>query len=110
MAVKRRIPKRRIDVTDEEECWLRDEPCGFIQFIEDEKLDKLWNDHRERIIAEHIADYPGTRPHRWWERDAPGELGTNESQAAYLKRHGLLLPAERRRLRRGDFEPAVLTT
>ncbi len=31
-----------------------------------------------------------------------------ESQAAYLDRHGLLLPGERRRLKPADFEPEVV--
>jgi hypothetical protein len=31
-----------------------------------------------------------------------------ESEASYLDRHGLLLPGERRRLKREDFEPEVL--
>jgi hypothetical protein len=32
-----------------------------------------------------------------------------ESQAVYLERHGLLLPGERRRLRKADFEPEKIT-
>jgi hypothetical protein len=31
-----------------------------------------------------------------------------EAQAAYLERHGLLLPGERKRLRRADFEPETV--
>ena len=99
MGVKRRTPKRRPLINEDEEHWLRGEPCGFVEFSEDERLDKLWFDHRERIIAEHIAEWPGSRPLRWWERDAPERLGANESEVAYLGRHGLLLAEERRRLR-----------
>jgi hypothetical protein len=32
-----------------------------------------------------------------------------ESQAAYLNRHGLWIPAERRRLRKRDFKPEMVS-
>ena len=35
------------------------------------------------------------------ENDPP----TFEAQATYLERHGLLLPGERKRLKKADFEP-----
>jgi hypothetical protein len=35
----------------------------------------------------------------------PDDPPLYESQAAYLERHGLFLPGERRRLRKADFEP-----
>jgi hypothetical protein len=38
------------------------------------------------------------------ENDSP----RYESQAAYLERHGLLTPAERRRLTEKDFAPEVV--
>ena len=31
----------------------------------------LREQHRDRIVAEHAAENPGTRPTRWWEFDAP---------------------------------------
>jgi len=106
MAVKRRTPKRRAETSEQEECWRRDEPCGFIRFIEKERLDKLWCDHRERIIAEHIAEFPGTRPPQWWQRDAPEALDTDETEAAYLARHGLLSAEERRAMKASRFSDA----
>ena len=39
------------------------------------------------------------------ERFDPNDPPQFESEAAYLDRHGLLLPSERRRLSREDFEP-----
>jgi hypothetical protein len=39
----------------------------------------------------------------------PTNPPTYESQASYLDRHGLLTAAERRRLRKKDFKPEVLT-
>ncbi len=101
MAVKRRTPKRRHATDEEEEHWLRAEPCGFIRFVEDEVLAKLWCDHRDRIVAEHIAEWPGTRPPRWWQFDAPKELGVDETEAAFLARHGLLSAGERGQLSNG---------
>jgi hypothetical protein len=38
----------------------------------------------------------------------PAHPPTYESEAAYLKRHNLLLPGEPKRLRKQDFEPEVL--
>jgi hypothetical protein len=38
----------------------------------------------------------------------PKDPPVYESQAAYLERHGLLLPGERRRLRKADFEPETI--
>ena len=42
------------------------------------------------------------------ERFDPNDPPQFESEAAYLDRHGILLPSERRRLSREDFEPEVL--
>jgi hypothetical protein len=192
MPVRRRIDKRRAEVTDEHESWLNsdDRAAGFAQYAPDDELAALWAAHADRIVAEHVAAYPGTRPHRWWQRSAPrlplgtfpgcyfdgklpeprqrlGGVGTPasdvlayvptfryglpwiwithsqvmyyrglavdihgapigdryptdrfkgvaidpndppmfESQAAYLKRHGLLLAGEEWRLQKSDFEP-----
>jgi hypothetical protein len=38
----------------------------------------------------------------------PNDPPQFESEAAYLERHGLLLPGERRRLRRDDFVQGIL--
>jgi hypothetical protein len=39
----------------------------------------------------------------------PEDPPTFESQAAYLKRHGQFLTGEARRLKKADWEPAVIT-
>jgi hypothetical protein len=39
----------------------------------------------------------------------PSDPPTFESQAAYLRRHGLFAPGEERRLRAKDFEPETIT-
>jgi hypothetical protein len=38
----------------------------------------------------------------------PNDPPVYESQARYLERHGLLLPGERQRLRKADFEPEAV--
>jgi hypothetical protein len=37
---------------------------------------------------------PGTRPWAWWQFSAPAPRSPGETEAAYLKRHRLLLPGE----------------
>ena len=35
----------------------------------------LWEEHRDRIVAELFAEHPGTRSSRWWEFSAPEPWG-----------------------------------
>jgi hypothetical protein len=100
MPVKRRLAKRRELIDEDAEAWLRGEPCGFFEFKPAAELAALWAEHAERIVDEHVARWPGSRPLRWWDYDAPEPLGTNETQAAYLARHGLLMAGERRSVAR----------
>jgi hypothetical protein len=58
----------------------------------------LWEQHRDRIVAEHVAENPGTRPTRWWEFDAPEPWDDDESEEEYLERLGLLPSGEQERL------------
>jgi hypothetical protein len=60
-------------------------------------LDDYWSDRLRR-------DRPGFTGRAYH----PGDPPTFESQAAYLARHGLFLPGERRRLRKADFEPEAV--
>jgi hypothetical protein len=53
------------------QAWLRAEPHGFFWLKGDDKLKALWLEHGDDIVAEHVAEFPGTRPRRWWEYDAP---------------------------------------
>jgi hypothetical protein len=100
MPVRRRTDKRRAEVTDEHEAWLHsdDKAAGFVQYAPDDELAALWVAHADRIVAEHVNSYPGTRSHRWWQYDAPeprrrlGGIGTPASDVlAYLPifRYGL---------------------
>jgi hypothetical protein len=79
MPVRKRVDKRRQAVTDEHEAWLigHDKESGFVKYLPSEELAALWDAHAERIVAEHVALYPGTRPERWWKYSAPRmPLGT----------------------------------
>jgi hypothetical protein len=109
MPVKRRLAKRRADLTDGQICWLRDiEPetpdeCdgwAFHYFETDEDLEKLWAANRDWVIAQHVAEQPGTRPRLWWTYDAPEPGNRDETEAEYLDRLNLWLPGERRRVKR----------
>lgn len=73
MPVRRRVDKRRQAVTDEHEAWLEDDDkaSGFVQYAHDDELEALWHQHSERIVADHVADHPGTRPARWWQYSSP---------------------------------------
>jgi hypothetical protein len=176
MPVRRRIDKRRQEVTDEQEAWLQgdDKASGFIQYAPNDELTTLWATHCERIVAERAALHPGTRPARWWQYQAveprrrlggigtpasdvlaykptywcglpsiwisqrqvkyysgiavdirgspiggklaifkgvaidPDHPPTFESQAAYLKRHGLFLAGEERQLKKADFDAETI--
>jgi hypothetical protein len=41
-----------------------------------------------------LPEGPGFRPWAWWQLDAPEPLGENETERAFLERHGLFLPGE----------------
>jgi len=196
----RRRRVQRYELTPTAIAYLRDEemPEDF-ELLELQKLkvpgmadaylhptgEDLWRQYGADILAEHIAKFPGTRPARWWDFDAPrsvteptqcelrlrlGGVGTPqheclatylapsfgvptswvsewmvdyyngrarniqgepigaeyrnghfpydaldpadppmfESEAAYLKRHGLLSKGERARLKAEDFAPVSL--
>ena len=64
-----------------------------------------WTQHKAAVLQAWVADHPGTRPPIWWRLDAPEERPEGESQASFLKRHGLFLRGEERRLTPADFEP-----
>ena len=44
----------------------------------------------------------------FWKRIAQGDPPLYESEAAYLRRHELLSPAERKRLKPEDYEPETV--
>jgi hypothetical protein len=58
----------------------------------------MWQAVGQDIVADWVKDEPGTRPRCWWRFDSPEPLGPGETQAAYLRRHNLLLPGEAKQL------------
>jgi hypothetical protein len=96
-------------------------------------IDELAPEVLEQALAAFVHEHPGRRPRWWWESrapeprqrvsgrmlvrpsqlaggywcevPAPDDIPRLESSAAYLRRHGLLLAGEERRLRPRDFEP-----
>lgn len=80
----------------------------------DEKLLRLWQAHRDKILAGWIEEHPGTRPWVWWvvarvlgmeRRPFPG--GRIESEGAALQRMGKLAPEEAKRIAGDDLEPVA---
>jgi len=105
MPVKRRLAKRRADLSDGQIMWLRglepetpDECDGwaFHYFETNDDLATLWAANRDWVVAQHAIENPGTRPPLWWKYTAPEPRG-DEHEADYLERLRLWLPGERRR-------------
>jgi hypothetical protein len=137
MPVKKRLPKARAELTRAQQAFLWDEDLliedvGFGDWIQhcwltsacrdrtlrnprtsEEMPDgsptprKLWAAYGEEVLADWVEAHPGTRPAPWWRFSALAPRPKNESEAVYLDRHGLLLPAERRRLTEAHFEPVA---
>jgi len=78
-------------------------------FLLDSEKEKVLDQCGEFVLDAWIRERPGTRPRWWWEKqpETPRRLGANlyESEAACLKRLGLLTPEEERQLQQADFEP-----
>jgi hypothetical protein len=117
MALRKRIDKRREPLTPtqwEFLCDVETTPDNFERWVLDAdcspffKVKDLWEANRAEILAEYIADNPGSRPSLWWTYDALEEPDGSETEAMYLKRHGLLMPGERKRLTKPDFEPETV--
>jgi hypothetical protein len=72
----------------------------------DDVLSAAWEELREELIAEQVAETPGTRPWAWWKWDAPEPRrvitgGQRETETAYLRRLNLLTADEERTLNSG---------
>ena len=71
MPVKRRAGKRREELDEEAQSWLWGDDNSYPYFTSDEHVDGLWKRHSGAVVEDWIADRPGSRPPRWWEREAP---------------------------------------
>lgn len=102
MPRKRRVSKRRSDLTEEQVAWLRGDyrNAGFINYVGDEALSALWNQYCDGIVADHADKLPGTRPGRWWKytasetRKRVGGTGTpcDEALEGYFQRYRYGVP------------------
>jgi hypothetical protein len=93
MPVRKRFEKRRQMLGDDAADWLRGGDGGaWIYFQTADELAALWHDHGELLVAEHVDQYPGTRPERWWHFDAPRE----PLVASGSRWHGKLFACRRR--------------
>ncbi len=70
-----------------------DEPDGRLQTFLREP-GELWLEHRAAVIAWFVVNKPGRRPPLYWEHEALPPRRRGESDAAFLRRCGLLLPGE----------------
>lgn len=122
MPRKLRKSKRRQTVSDAWIIWAcdgeippepdpsRDGWLEFEYFLTDDERSRCWRQDGERAIGEWLRTHDaGTRPSNWWkyalpyagERRYGAELASpfleEETEAEYLKRHGLLLKGEQTR-------------
>lgn len=65
--------KRASSLSQDELAWLHGEPTHvFFRLSKTPPFfEALWREHGDRIVDEHVEQFPGTRPERWWEFDAP---------------------------------------
>ncbi len=98
MPRKRRTSKpRRAEIHPDIMAILSDrEPSSgsFKYFSTDAEFEAAWNEARDEILADWIADSPGTRPSFWWRFDAPRQRLGNFPGCYYDGK----LPEPRRRL------------
>jgi hypothetical protein len=89
-----RRPRARaaLELPDEAIEWLRGGSGGaWVYFTPGEEIGAAWAAYRDAVIAEHVAEHPGTRPLRWWEIDAKEprrRIGGTGTPAAEVLAHG----------------------
>ena len=71
MPIKRRVSKLREPLDADHEAWLKGARSYCEFFDGEDKLAEHWREHGERIVAEWVSEFPGTRPDRWWQYSAP---------------------------------------
>jgi hypothetical protein len=114
-------PRTRVRLTSGHDFEFLDGDC-----LTDEELAEAWEDLGDDLMAEHIAQHPGSRPGGFWRFDAPeprrqvadgpeaigpadwfgkphvfmGQPPSDmyESEAVYVERLGLWQPGERKAL------------
>ena len=94
-----KIRKSLRDLSVDQELWLMDGPsllCKLMPFASDEEARQTWEDFREHIMHEWMADKNNLRdrPFAFWKYDAIPEIRRGLTRYEYLSRQGLLLPGE----------------
>lgn len=98
---RRRAEARSVPVDDELLCWFRGEPGaepGWIVLLDYMRHDLVaaWRSCREAVIAEHVANAPGTRPRGWWciEANEPRQRlgGIGDAEPPERQHYALGLP------------------
>lgn len=69
--LRRRRVDRREALTAEALEWLKGIDEDFYFFELPARQEAVWQAHKEWVVAEHVKASPGTRPRRWWQREAP---------------------------------------
>ena len=103
MPVKKRVDKRRAQITDLTWRYLNDDIGSEDELTESERFElfildcdlynaesgystfDLWSKYKDEIINKWIKKKPGTRPHLWWQFDAPK---ISEKTFTWFKYHG----------------------
>jgi hypothetical protein len=82
-----------------------------LRYRRDDGMREAWRRHGGVLLAQWVAQHPGTRPWAWWMFEAPDDAvgrpderledyvarldeRDRETEAAFLRRHGLLQPSE----------------
>lgn len=78
MPVRRRVDKRRRELTEAERHVLFDGSIEDADLIDTAKIyfakldsEELWVEHKEWLLPEWVDRFPGTRPQLWWDHSAP---------------------------------------
>jgi hypothetical protein len=87
MPRKLRQPKNREQLNPDALEWLGgNDRVAWAYLVSADELVALWRDWGDQFVADHVAEYPGTRPDRWWAHDAPeprrrlGGIGTPQHE------------------------------
>jgi hypothetical protein len=79
MPVKRRVDKRRAELSTDQVDWLEGGSGGaWAVLATPDDLLTLWRQYgAPEIVEEYIEEHPGRRPRRWWAYDSPrAPIGT----------------------------------
>ena len=71
MGVKRRRSKRKEEIDASTEAWLRGEPCGLVQFKDEEYLRDIWERYGDKTVTEWPEGARG--PHKIYMPDNGNE-------------------------------------